>query len=86
MVVATIFLFRKKRIMEIEVLKENEIAFVPITQELNQAYLISCIGEETFRNWTRERQEGFYRAINLIAWENLFHIEAFRNNEYFLQW
>lgn len=59
---------------------------VNITKGVLEDYFIYCIGEHTFKTWSKEKQEGYIRACEIIYGEDLYCEDAFLNNDNFMEW
>lgn len=49
-------------------------------------YFIYCVGKNTFKTWSQEKQDGFLCAIDMIYREDIIASECLEEDEYFMEW
>lgn len=60
---------------------------VPVFDKVIKDYLIdTIIGKETYRGWTKEKQLGFERALEILYQEEMFNEDYFETNKDFEEW
>lgn len=59
---------------------------VPIDLQTIKDYMIYQIGYYTFKSWSKDKQYGYMRAIEVMFESDFFFPESFSENEDFMKW